>query len=59
MTVVNYYLLVFVHNLLMAFFVILNAVNQSFPNQIFISILALTYWITGSIILYRKKASIR
>ena len=47
--------LFFLHNLVMAFFILLNSINHSFGNQVLISAIAVTYWVAGCVLIYRKK----
>jgi len=51
-----FYLLVLLHNLVMTFFLLLNSfVSHSSVSQIMNSTFALAYWITGWVILFRKR----
>jgi len=47
--------LFFLHNLVMALFILLNSINHSFGNQVLISAIAMTYWVVGCVLIYRKK----
>ena len=47
--------LFFLHNLIMAFFILSNSINHSFGNQVLISAIAMTYWVVGCVLIYRKK----
>jgi len=48
-------ILVLLHNLGMILFVLLIAYNRSSANQILLSVLAITYWLSGYILIYRRK----
>jgi len=52
--VANTYFVIFLHNLVMTFFVLLHAFNLSFSSQVVISVVALTYWFGGWILIHRK-----
>lgn len=47
-------LLFFLHNLVMTFFVLLIVFNRSLQNQFLISAVAITYWVVGILLIYKK-----
>jgi len=51
----NKTILALLHNLGMILFVLLIALNRSSANQIFLSFVAVAYWLIGYVMIYRKK----